>query len=45
MSLNLLNKFRLNLLNKLRNLNLFINDIEGVNKILEIINFNEDNLK
>ena len=33
------------LFNKLRNPNLSINDIESVNKILEINNFNEENMK
>ena len=33
------------LLNKLRNPNVSINGIEGVNKILEINNFNEENIK
>ena len=38
---NQLNWMSLYLLNKLENLNLSINDIEMVNKILEINNFNE----
>ena len=33
------------LLNKLENPNLFINDIESINNILEINNFNEKNKK
>ena len=42
---NQLNWISLYLLNKLGNPNLFINDIEKVNKILEINNFNEENIK
>ena len=42
---NQLNWMSLYLLNKLENLNLSINDIEMVNKILEINNFNEGNIK
>ena len=42
---NQLNWISLYLLNKLGNPNLFINDIEKVNKMLEINNFNEENIK
>ena len=42
---NQLNWISLYLLNKLGNPNLFINDIEKENEILEINNFNEENIK
>ena len=42
---NQLNWISLYLLNKLRNPNLSINDIKSVKKILEINNFNEENIK
>ena len=42
---NQLNWTSLYLLNKLRNPNLSINYIESANKMLEINNFNEENIK
>ena len=40
-----LNWISIYLLNRLENPNLFVNDIENANKILEIKNLNDENIK